>query len=62
MEWKRKAFFSFVEVFYDSAWNQELKAKVIADYIPYLFHYQKDLGDGCDNQCFWVTFSAGVSY
>ena len=28
MEWKRKAFFKFVDVFHNASWSQDLKAKV----------------------------------
>jgi len=28
VEWKRKAFFRFVDIFHNASWSQELKAKV----------------------------------
>ena len=28
VEWKRKAFFKFVDIFHDTNWPQELKARV----------------------------------
>ena len=31
VDWKRNAFFKFVEVFHDNNWPQELKAKVMID-------------------------------
>jgi len=28
VEWKRKAFFRFVDIFHSASWSQDLKAKV----------------------------------
>jgi len=28
VEWKRKAFFKFVDIFHNASWTQDLKAKV----------------------------------
>jgi len=28
VEWKRKAFFRFVDIFHNASWSQDLKAKV----------------------------------
>ena len=29
VEWKRKAFFKFVDIFHDGNWQQDLKAKIL---------------------------------
>lgn len=39
VEWKRKAFFKFVDIFHDSQWPQELKAKVSSHIIVCMWIY-----------------------
>ncbi|XP_076359114.1 transformation/transcription domain-associated protein-like [Tachypleus tridentatus] len=46
VEWKRKAFFKFVEVFHDSTFPQELKAKVLQYVIIPSFAIAFERGEG----------------
>ncbi|XP_053373271.1 transformation/transcription domain-associated protein-like isoform X1 [Mercenaria mercenaria] len=46
VDWKRKAFFRFVEVFHDASWNQILKAKIIQYVLLPCFQQSFESGDG----------------
>nr|KAG5693699.1 hypothetical protein BaRGS_008341 [Batillaria attramentaria] len=46
VEWKRRAFFKFVEVFHDPTWPQELKAKIFQYVLIPCFHSSFERGEG----------------
>lgn len=46
VEWKRRAFFKFVEVFHDASWPQDLKAKVLQYVLIPCFANAFERGDG----------------
>ncbi|XP_048245320.1 transformation/transcription domain-associated protein-like isoform X4 [Haliotis rufescens] len=46
IEWKRKAFFKFVDVFHDQNWPQELKAKILQHVLIPCFQTSFERGEG----------------
>lgn len=46
VEWKRRAFFKYVEVFHDAAWSQILKAKIIQYVLLSCFQQSFESGEG----------------
>ncbi|XP_060086157.1 transformation/transcription domain-associated protein-like [Ylistrum balloti] len=46
IEWKRSAFFKFVDIFHDSKWTQEIKAKILQHILIPCFHQVFESGDG----------------
>ncbi|CAL1526415.1 unnamed protein product, partial [Lymnaea stagnalis] len=45
-EWKRKAFFKFVNIFHDPSWPQELKAKILQYILIPCFYHSFEKGEG----------------
>ncbi|KAL5007444.1 hypothetical protein ScPMuIL_016250 [Solemya velum] len=46
VEWKRKAFFKFVEVFHDQSWSQDMKAKILQYVLIPCFQNSFENNDG----------------
>ncbi|KAL3832377.1 hypothetical protein ACJMK2_024027 [Sinanodonta woodiana] len=46
VEWKRRAFFRFVEVFHDISWQQDLKAKILQYILIPSFQISFETGEG----------------